>query len=123
MHIQKNRQKEHRLSMEELRHQREQAEESLRRSERKFRAIFDQTFQFMGLLTVDGTLMEANRTALDFIGMEAADVTGKPFWETPWFNHSSDIQDQLHTAIKNASKGNFVRFETIHSARDGSKHY
>src|SRR5687768_6111828 len=56
-------------------------------AERRFRAIFDQTFQFTGLMTRDGTLLEANRTALDFAGLRSVDVIGKPFWETPWWTH------------------------------------
>ena len=41
-------------------------ETALRESERRSRAIFDQTFQFTGLLALDGTLMEANRASLEF---------------------------------------------------------
>jgi len=37
--------------------------EVLAESERRFRAIFDQTFQFIGLMAVDGTMIEANKTA------------------------------------------------------------
>ena len=60
------------------------ADEVIRESERKFHAIFDQTYQFLGLLSIDGRLLEANKTALRFSGVEAADVIGRPFWETPW---------------------------------------
>jgi PAS domain-containing protein len=38
----------------------QQQAERLVATERRFRAIFDQTFQFIGLLDVDGTLLEAN---------------------------------------------------------------
>ena len=58
--------------------------EDLAASEKRFRAIFDQTFQFIGLLSVDGTLLQANRTALKFAGVEENDVVGKLLWETPW---------------------------------------
>lgn len=44
--------------------------------ERRFQAIFDSTFQFIGLLAPDGTLLEANRTALDFAGITVDDVVG-----------------------------------------------
>ena len=43
-----------------------EANEAVRDSERRFRAIFDSTFQFVGLSAPDGTLLEANQTALDF---------------------------------------------------------
>ncbi|MGK7951131.1 MAG: hypothetical protein AB4368_20685 [Xenococcaceae cyanobacterium] len=41
--------------------QRQQLFQNLLETERRFRAIFDQTFQFIGLLTPDGILLEANR--------------------------------------------------------------
>ncbi len=92
-------------------------------SERKFRAIFDQTFQFIGLLTTDGTLLEANRTALKFSNIEESDVIGKPFWETPWWTHSTELQDKLREAVREAAQGGFVRFEATHPAADGDLHY
>jgi PAS domain S-box-containing protein len=99
-----------------------QNEAALKESEKKVRALFDQTFQFIGLLTVDGTLIEANRPALEFSGVDASDVLGKPFWETPWWVHSPKQQEMLHAAVKKAAKGEFVRFEATHPAADGSLH-
>jgi PAS domain S-box-containing protein len=107
-----------------------EAEETLRQSEkkyeleRKYRAILDQTFGFIGLMTPDGTLIEANRAALKFAGIEESDVLGKPFWETPWWTHSREMQDRLRDAIKAAASGEFVRFEATHpAAPDGKIHY
>jgi PAS domain S-box-containing protein len=102
---------------------RKRAEEKLQESERRFRAIFDQTFQFIGLMTPDGILVEANRSALAFAGIREADVLGKPFWETPWWTHSSELQDKLRSAVEAASQGRLVRFEATHLAADGSMHY
>ena len=89
------------------------------------RAIFDQTFQFMGLLTIDGRLIEANRSALQFAGVQETDVIGRLFWETPWWTHSTELQDRLRAGIKKAVAGEFVRFdfETTHFAVDGSLHF
>ena len=95
----------------------------LRESERKFRAIFDQTFQFIGLMTPDGTVIEANQTALKFSGITEHDVLGKPLWETPWWRHSKELQEKLRAAIQDAAKGEFVRFEATHPATDGRLHY
>jgi PAS domain S-box-containing protein len=99
---------------------RKQAEESLRDSEQKFRAIFDNTFQFVGLLDTDGQILEANRTALAAIGATPADVVGQAFWATPWWTHSPDLQVQLQQAIERAATGELVRFEAKHFLADGS---
>ena len=107
-----------------------QVEESLRQTEakyeleRKHRALLDQTFGFIGLTTPDGTLIEVNRAALKFAGIEQSDVLGKPFWETPWWTHSPEMQARLRDAIKAAAEGDFVRFEATHlAASDGQLHY
>jgi PAS domain S-box-containing protein len=99
---------------------RKQAEESVRQREMKFRAIFDNTFQFVGLLDVDGKLLEANRTALEAISVTPDEVVGQLFWTTPWWTHSPDLQLQLQQAIVRAATGELVRFEAKHFLADGS---
>ena len=95
----------------------------LQASERRFRAIFDQTFQFIGLLDADGRLLEANRTALEFAAIREKDVIGRPFWETPWWRHSPEQQHQLKRAVARAAAGETVRFEASHTGRDGQTAY
>ena len=99
---------------------RKRAEQALRESERRFRAIFDRAYEFLGLLDTDGTLIEANQTSLDFIRARAADVVGKPFWETPWWDTKTEQKETLKAAISEARQGRFVRFEAEHRAADGS---
>ncbi|MBE9047407.1 PAS domain S-box protein [Pleurocapsales cyanobacterium LEGE 10410] len=94
--------------------ERQQAESDLKQSEQKFRAIFDWTFQFTGLLEPNGDVIEANRTALEFVGLTPADVRGKPFWSTPWWSMSQETQELLQQAIAQAATGEFVRFEVQH---------
>jgi PAS domain S-box-containing protein len=99
---------------------RKQAEELLQDSERKFRAIFDNTFQFVGLLNTDGIILEANRTALDAIGATPDEIVGQAFWTTPWWTHSPDLQAQLQQGVAQAATGELVRFEAKHFLADGS---
>ncbi|MDD5438744.1 MAG: PAS domain S-box protein [Candidatus Omnitrophica bacterium] len=98
-------------------------ENMLRESERKIRALFDQTFQFIGLMTIDGILIEANRAALEFSGIEASSVLGKPFWLGPWWIHSPELQEKLRQSVGKAASGEFIRFEATHVAKDGVLHY
>ena len=88
-----------------------QAEEALRESQERFRAIFDSTFQFTGLLTPEGILIEVNRTALDFVGARLGDVVNRPFWESPWWRGNVARVQRLRDAIHEAAKGRFVRYE------------
>lgn len=99
------------------------AENNLKQSEHKFRAIFDSTFQLMGLLTTEGIVVEANRTALDAVGIELKDVVGKPFWDTPWWSNSPLQQEQVRNAVSQAASGQLVRFESQHLLTDGTLGY
>lgn len=88
-----------------------QANTQLAQNEERYRGIFNSTFQFTGLLDPAGTLLEANETALRFAGVTAADVVGRPFWDTPWWRPDKATQEQLQDAIRRAAKGEFVRYE------------
>jgi PAS domain S-box-containing protein len=81
--------------------------------------MFDGTFQFMGLLAPDGTLLEANRRACESIGVVREDVLGLPFWATPWWSHSAQMQASIRSAVQRASAGEFVRFEVVQRTREG----
>jgi PAS domain S-box-containing protein len=87
-------------------------EERLRESERKFRAIFDQVFQFIGLLKPDGTVVELNEPALSFADLSLQDIRGRPLWEGRWWWAMPAAQKQLKEAVAAAAAGRFVRYET-----------
>ncbi len=83
---------------------------ALLQSERKFSAIFNQTFQLMGLVSLDGVLLEVNQAALDSIAAPESEIIGKSFWDAPWW-HTEQLQQQLRDAIANSASGQFVRYE------------
>ncbi|AUD01788.1 PAS domain-containing protein [Spirosoma pollinicola] len=91
--------------------ERKQAEEALRQSEQRFRAIFDLTYQFIGLMRPDGILLEVNETALQAAGQTLGDVIGKPFWENFWWQISEEERQKLKRAIQQAANGELVRYE------------
>lgn len=90
---------------------RKRTEAALRASETRFRAIFNNMFQFIGLLSLDGTLLEANEAALQAAGVTAEEVIGQPFWQGPWWQISAESQAQLQQAIVRAAQGEFIRYE------------
>ncbi len=94
---------------------RKRAEDALRDSEERLRAIYDGTYQYIGLLSPDGTLLEANRASLEFagdaFGSKREHVVGRPFWETVWFVHTSGAPEKLREAIGRAAAGEFIRYE------------
>ncbi|BAY48688.1 diguanylate cyclase with PAS/PAC and GAF sensors [Scytonema sp. HK-05] len=100
-------------------YERQRVAQALQESERKFRAIFEQTFQFIGLLTPDGTLLEVNQTALDFIKARREDVVNRPFWEISSWSCNLETQENLKAAIAQAAAGQFIRMEVTLPDADG----
>jgi PAS domain S-box-containing protein len=96
-----------------------QKEQALRAREEILRAILNHHYQLTGLMSADGTLLMANETALKMVGLDEEDVVGRPFWETPWWEHSLELQDTIKDAIKRCAHGEFIRFETRHPDADG----
>jgi PAS domain S-box-containing protein len=89
----------------------EERTRELAASEQKLRAIFNNTFQFTGLLTTTGILVEVNQHALEFGGVQLADVVNRPLWETYWWTISPKNQDDLQQAIASAAQGEFISYE------------
>ncbi len=102
--------------------ERKELEKRLQESERKFHGIFDNSFQFFALLDTRGKLIEVNRTACTFLGIERSLVAGKSFWKTPWWTHSPELQKRLRQAIENAAQGECVRFESTHIDANDQEH-
>ncbi|MEI8394307.1 MAG: PAS domain S-box protein [Rhodospirillaceae bacterium] len=93
---------------------------TLRSKERRFRTIFDSTFQFTALLSPDGHMLEANRTG-DFLGMrDLRHLIGGLFTNAPWWAGNDDVKRQVGEAITRAATGEFVRFEATANGRDGA---
>ncbi|WP_255198683.1 PAS domain S-box protein [Halorarius litoreus] len=89
-----------------------------RERERRHEAIFNQTYQFTGLMEPDGTLVEANETALAFGGLDREDVVGKKVWEAYWFQHG-DAATVARAFVDRAASGEFVRTDLDVQGADG----
>ena len=95
------------------------AEESRKAVERRFRAVFEQRHQLSGILSVEGRVLEANRKSREFGGAQGESVTGRFYWELPWWSHSPEMQRRMQEAIQSAAAGETVRFEATRPRADG----
>lgn len=93
------------------------------KTEELFKAIFNQTYQFIGLLNPDGIVLEANKTALDFIDQSVDQVVGKLFWETPWWSHSPQLQNELKQSVALAAAGQLAKMQVTHIDADKKLHW
>ncbi len=101
--------------------ERMKAVEALREGEARLRAIFDGTYEYIGLVSPDGTLLEANRASLEFAGNTRDEVVGRPFCEGPWFVHTPGASETMRRALQRAAAGELVRFEIALRRPDGEE--
>jgi len=109
------------LEKSEAEHKR--TEEALRESKQEVRALFDQTLNLIAMISPDGMLYRINKTATQLAGARKEDLLGKPFWETPYWTHSIEVQNELRKAISKAAKGNVVRLELTYTDAKGRLRY
>ena len=85
----------------------------LESNEAQMRAIFETSHQYQGLLNHHGDVLYANKTALAGIRANAADVIGRPFWETPWFSGTKGMRDAVRDAFIAVMSGQEVQTEML----------
>lgn len=81
----------------------------------------DEMDHFVALLDTRGIILEANRAALDSLGLKQSDVIGKVFWDTMWWRSSKEIQENLKNSILRAAAGEPVRYDVEISGRTNEK--
>jgi PAS domain S-box-containing protein len=86
-----------------------------------FRAVFDQSGIFAGVLDLDGYLLDANNLSLERCGYVKEQVLGRPFWDTPWWRGSDEMQAKIRSATKQAAEGHVFREELRYWLADGSE--
>lgn len=75
----------------------------------RLRASVETSLIYQGFLDVDGTLRDANGTALQAIRARIEEVQGQPFWETPWFAATPGAADAVREGVRAAAAGTVVR--------------
>ncbi|CCO22684.1 PAS/PAC sensor signal transduction histidine kinase [Maridesulfovibrio hydrothermalis AM13 = DSM 14728] len=100
-----------------------EAQEQIVISEAMFKGVFNQSLQFMGVVGLDGTLLEANKTSLDLKGVNAEDVVGKPFWEGPWWQSPASLRSVIKEDVRRAADGHVIRHEVKTVLPEGGVRY
>lgn len=97
-------------TIERLLHQ-QQIKHQLIKAERRFRAVFEQATQWLFLIDNTGRLLEANETALAFVGQTKSAVVGEILWNTPWWRSSPKAQDRLQSGLVETITGHLFHQE------------
>ena len=99
-----------------------QHERELQRKNRRYQATFDDPNILVGLIDTDGNVLDINETAMNYVGVSYDAVTGVPFWETPWFDHSRTARNEIREWIDRAASGEYVEFEADRIDPDGERY-
>ncbi|MGV3710582.1 MAG: PAS domain S-box protein, partial [Gemmatimonas sp.] len=92
-------------------------------SEARLRSVIDSMFAFVGMLDIDGVLLEVNQAALGVGGLERHEVIGRPFWECAWFTYDDAVGARLREAFARVVKGETVRYDEVaRTANNGRIH-
>jgi PAS domain S-box-containing protein len=87
--------------------------DALQRSEAQVRSIFETSFQYLGLMTPEGTMLDANRTSLAGIQARLEDIVGLRLWDTPWFTGTPGMPEQVKAALPQVAAGQSFRQEVV----------
>jgi PAS domain S-box-containing protein len=80
-----------------------------KRQQRRFEAVFNNTYQFTGLMSPDGTLLEVNSAAVEFAGRSREELVGQKLWDAYWFHASEEAEEIARQAVETAAGGEFFR--------------
>ena len=86
-----------------------------------YRAVFNQSGIFAGIMDLQGYLREANNLSLEWCGYTREQVLDRPFWETPWWRGSEAMQARIRHATAQAAAGQVFREELRYWLADGSE--
>jgi diguanylate cyclase (GGDEF)-like protein/PAS domain S-box-containing protein len=116
---------EHERWIEE-RDERASFERELTQAERlthaRFKALFDQSPAFAAIMDLDGTVREVSRAPMEICGYTREQVIGRPFWQTPLWRSSNEVQEKLRTATAQAATGQTYRAVLPYVSADDSAH-
>ncbi len=86
----------------------------------KFEAVFNQAGIFAGIVDLEGNLREVNDLAADWCGYSRDQVVNLPFWQTPWWRGSDEVQGRIRASIEQARSGAVYRDVLPYWLADGS---
>ncbi|CAO3415875.1 sensor histidine kinase [Azospirillum endophyticum] len=86
--------------------------QALRASERRSQALFDSSFQIMGLLSPDGRVLALNQPACALAGLPIEALVGHRAWEFRGWARTDELAEAFRQSIEKAASGRLVRYET-----------
>ncbi|MCP1167366.1 PAS domain-containing protein [Limimaricola litoreus] len=93
--------------------ERHRMERKARDSAERLRLVLDNALAFIGLLDLEGRIVEANAMALEAGGVGRDEIVGKLAWETYGWSYDPEVADRLRASIARAATGEVVRYDAV----------
>jgi len=81
-------------------------------NEQKFKAIYDNSSNFIAIIELDGIIAEHNKSVSEKLEVENPVTTGIYLWDIPWFLKYKSSRQALKDAVKKAASGVVVTNST-----------
>ena len=88
-------------------------------ADRRLRGILDNVVSFVGTLSPEGELTEANAAALNAANLSRDEVIGLPFWDCYWWTHDEQVRQRVRNAVTNAARGQVINYDEQIRYSDG----
>jgi PAS domain S-box-containing protein len=98
--------------------ERKKVEDALKDQEKKFSAIFNESFQFALILDKKGTVLEMNKLCYDVCDDLAEGSENKPFEDALWWKDYEDVRQKTREAINKANDGIATSDEVVFIDKD-----
>ncbi len=99
--------------------ERKRAEQKVTASEAHLRSVIDNMFAFVGIVDLEGHLLEVNRAPMEGAGFKREEVLGRPFWDAYWWRYDPEVRARVKEAVEKAAAGETRRFDVDIAWRDG----
>jgi PAS domain S-box-containing protein len=99
-----------------------QIEKTLIDGEKRFRTIFNKSFQFALILNTEGTIIEMNDLCYEICGRLAEESMGKSFEDALWWSEYPDVKQRTRSAIKKTQNGDVVTDEVVFIDKNMCEH-
>jgi diguanylate cyclase (GGDEF)-like protein len=87
-----------------------------------YEAHFNDTDLMVAIISNDKTLITANPRLLEFSGARLEDIAGMPYYDLPWWSHSSALMNKVIFHIEDCLHGNKSFFISTHMSCSNELH-
>ncbi len=88
-----------------------QYEKQLQQNEAKFRTVFNNTFDYIGLFDKDKKLIDINDKALKYLSIPKEMILNKAIWKAKYGTYNKQYEQVIEANLQKALDGEMVRYQ------------